>query len=148
MQIFFYPPSLADAAFAAEGIALHGSLAQSQGPRTAADWFLLQGMPINNAPILLQLLQLLLLLLTGLLIASYGKFMYSVLWSWALCCWKCSMFIVWHLFIVGGLIYESPSFPSVSFFFKSCCTNTLCFLRILMWVTLPPFFYFKFTTHL
>lgn len=51
MQIFFfYPPYLADAAFAAEGIALHGSLAQSQGPRTAADWFLLQGMPINNAP--------------------------------------------------------------------------------------------------
>lgn len=32
----------------------------------------------------------------GLLLASHGKFMYSVLRTWAPCCWKWTMFIVRH----------------------------------------------------
>lgn len=62
----------------------------------------------------------------GLLDASHGKFMYSVLfflvwvWTWALCCWKWTMFIVWHLFVVGGLIYELHLLKPPILFLHEC----------------------------
>lgn len=41
-------------------------------------------------------------------------------WTWALCCWKWTMFIVWHLFVVGGLIYELHLLKPPILFLHEC----------------------------
>lgn len=66
------------------------------------------------------------LLLSGLLLASHGKFMYSVLLTWALGCRKWTMFTVTFVYRWWvDLFYKFYS-----------CMNTHCLLRTIMWVNL------------